>query len=755
MHAGELHRAADAGERVRGAHQVLPDAGGASGNGLRKLALDGLEMLARLVGEHCEERSRERKPADLHAVAGYGFLGDRCSLGRRRRRFVGCGGLRCHTVAKRVGARHDRLRVRLRLAFLQAGDPIAESAVRIFDQVKERRGRRALFLLPQVHDLLDRPGRLAQTDQADHSPAALQRMEPAPDGDELGEVGGLRAAGRETLGDCFEHAHGLLEEDREQLLVDDFVSLVLEALGLGRGRLDRRRDVDYRPGGFLEHHFSGLGHRLGRDRGEHRLHRLGEVGLAVAQGIDVEAKAREDLRDLLELALLRVRGGFRERVDLVLAALERRAGLLFAQHRERAGHLVDRGADDREIRGARRIAVEVVQRLFDLVQVGLHLGHRAVERQLFLRAARHVVDQRQAQRDIGILRAESGRAQTREHHAGLRVELGRKPRVVFDRVLHQQQAGGDFHGDRIAHLRRIGDEIRRNHRDLARQACEVGIAERRRLVLDGVGVLGEHGQRALRAGGEPVPRLLGAFHLLAQRDRGRQALQLVRLGDQCRQRILQPERAAGRAHSLAHRRLGTVDARKPIQHLAHQALRRSRGRLVHAAHELLDFEADLLDARLGRQRAIGQRLVESARGPPEGALRRDVLHRLDAVDRRKHVGNARAVLRLLQPFEEAALEAGALPAQVGFEVGRRQAHRGVVARRRLQRQVREEKLGFGDVLEPAQHRHLAVDRKKPQRLVGQPVEQFGEVFADALRRALEDFERRRLAGDLAAFHLRH
>ena len=235
MHRLHLHRAADAGQRVCGAHQFLAHTDGAAGCGLREFPLQGFEVLAGFVGKYREERRRDGKRSDPHGALGcrvFRRSGRRWRRMRRDcrwRRFA----LRRLAVTNRLGPVHDRLRIGLRLAALQTGDPLRECAVRELDQLEQARVRRALFLLPEIHHLLDRPRRFAQAHEADHAAAALQGVISPPDQRELREVGRLRAAGFYTARDGLQHADGFLEKDREQLLVDRLVALAFQPLGFG------------------------------------------------------------------------------------------------------------------------------------------------------------------------------------------------------------------------------------------------------------------------------------------------------------------------------------------------------------------------------------------------------------------------------------------------------------------------------------------------------------------------------------------
>ena len=382
-------------------------------------------MLAGFVREHRKQRGRDREAADADDIflrLGPGRLRD--ELGQRR-------GAAFHTFRHL----HDGLRIRLGLPGLQSRDPVRERAMREPDELEQAFVCRTVFLLPQVHHLLHRPGRLAQPQQPDHAPAALEGVESAPHRRQLPGVGRLGAAHGETLPDRLEHADGFLQEDGEQLVVDRLVAFALEPLGVGRRRLDRRCDVY---GGF----FGLFRIRHGGDQqgrvGQDGLHGRLEVGLPMTQGVDEESKSRQDLGDLLEFALLRPHRSARKGKDPFAASPERGAGLVLAQHGEDARDLVDRRFQRREFRSARRVAEVAVQRLFDLQQVRLHLGHGAVDCEFLLGPAGHGVDQRHAQRHVRVLLAEGRCAQPREHHPRLHGELRRQVRVIFDRAFHQE-----------------------------------------------------------------------------------------------------------------------------------------------------------------------------------------------------------------------------------------------------------------------------------------------------------------------------
>ena len=351
------------------------------------------------------------------------------------------------------------------------------------------RGRGALFVQPQIEQLFERPRGLGQARQADHAAATLQGMESAPDGGKLRHRARMCAARGEVFGDRGQHAVGLFEEDRQQLLVEYLVARLEQALRVRRGRLGGGRELRHglRQGTFaldalgrveLRERIArvgserGIRHELGivlyfaqlasqprldllvlrrlaqclvqdlgiapllpqlllHARGRGRLrrsngpHRRGEVGLAVTQGVNVETEAREDLRHRLELLERGTRRRASERAYALGAALQRALRLLLAQQPERSRDLMNHGIQRRELSCAGGIAEIGIQRLLDPVQVRLHLRQSAAQRELFLCALHHCVDQIGTRQLASSLRIEHRHRQARQHDLDLPIEIGR------------------------------------------------------------------------------------------------------------------------------------------------------------------------------------------------------------------------------------------------------------------------------------------------------------------------------------------
>src|SRR4029077_17903266 len=105
------------------------------------------------------------------------------------------------------------------------------------------------------------------------------------------------------------------------------------------------------------------------------------------------AKAREGLRDMLEILRTRAVSRAGEAVDLLRGRSQGIARALLAQHLERPEQLVHGLVERRELFAFRRVAEEGVQNLLDRAQVGTHFRDNLVHEQPFLRSEEHLVEQ--------------------------------------------------------------------------------------------------------------------------------------------------------------------------------------------------------------------------------------------------------------------------------------------------------------------------------------------------------------------------
>ena len=214
--------------------------------------------------------------------------------------------------------------------------------------------------------------------------------------------------------------------------------------------------------------------------GLHRTHGRIEVGVAVDQGIEIEAQSGQRLRRGFEVAGQR-------RVDRIRIAMNARrthgqriAGTRLTQHVERAHHLLHGFVERGELGVVRRIAEKTIQHLLDNPQVGLHLADDLIGDQPFLRASRHFIQQRDARRGAQQL-AVLHRRQSRRHEFALLAEVlaGRRTRrgETLGHVLQQQQCRGYFQRHHFAHARGIGRQPHADIVNIGGKPGDVGMSQ--------------------------------------------------------------------------------------------------------------------------------------------------------------------------------------------------------------------------------------------------------------------------------------
>ncbi len=160
----------------------------------------------------------------------------RCSDRRWPRILVQEGAAQLHALGR--GRQRSRCAIRCAIG-LQIRDPGAQDFRRLVQQCVQIGIAGARFGQPEIDHLLDAPGRLAERDQADHAPAALEGMERAAQRRQVILVVRFIARRRRRFLHAGQHFFRLGQENLQQFGIDRFV-------GLGCRRRDDQRRGDPR-----------------------------------------------------------------------------------------------------------------------------------------------------------------------------------------------------------------------------------------------------------------------------------------------------------------------------------------------------------------------------------------------------------------------------------------------------------------------------------------------------------------------------
>ena len=137
----------------------------------------------------------------------------------------------------------------------QRAHPLPEIALGHLDHPLDRARHRALFLEQPVVDLLDVVGDFAEVHQADHAPAALQRVEAAADRAQRLAIAVVAHEQGEVIANRVEHLVRLREVDLDQLGIEtgriggEQPLRLGRYFGRGRRRVGHRRDRRRQRGG--------------------------------------------------------------------------------------------------------------------------------------------------------------------------------------------------------------------------------------------------------------------------------------------------------------------------------------------------------------------------------------------------------------------------------------------------------------------------------------------------------------------------
>ena len=372
-----------------------------------------------------------------------------------------------------------------------------------------------------------------------------------------------------------------------------------------------------------------------------------------------------------------------------------------------------------------RIAEETVEHLLDLHQIALNLLRHLPDQQLFLRLARHFIEQG----DLGTrLRSVScdTTMNARNRHVHLVREIAAKLPEIHLRVLGQQDGGGNLHRQDVRMAANLFGEPICGGGDGLGQATEIGMPQLRHESGQVVRVLLEQRQRLRGSGTKLVPRFFCAgddfaqlppnslfrsrrIHIRAWNSR----LQLVSVLD------------------LLNRIAARIRSRDKIERIAHQAL----GNVLRPVEQTADLQinpcAELFGMALFPHSTFRQSREKSGSHPPERTGCSRLLRFLDPPDGELHIAEAASVGRTLQPGQEPALKTATLLPQELVKLIRGNFLGRCITPGRPRRQIREEKIGCRNTLLPTSCLNLAIDCQQTQRLVGLAIDQVVKIVANS------------------------
>ncbi len=756
--------------RAHGARRGLRHVGGVGGVGRFERQVRQLGQLGQRLRGRGRQRELRRQLLERGRRGGQGIGGD---LARRDRERLGIGHARRrgrHRLAGQQGFGEAAERGGLP-AMRRRGrdvlDPQAEVAQRLLRAGQQLGGGGALVGQPGVDHLFERPGGVAEVGEADHARAALERVERAAQDRELVGVLGAAAERDDRVLAVVHHLARLVEEDVLQVVflelgdlgvgqragADDLggpaVGLAAEFLdrrGLGlarrrgqRGQLRRDLGID-----FLDAE-QGLGGRRG-----HALGVLGIGGLAahqrlefadlgvedeqalgqrrlVAQHVDQEAERAEVVAQRVEAGhLVGRRGTAHHGLHVVAHALHGVGGLVEAEHREHAAHLLQLARHGAQQALFARAAEILVERLLEFAQVAAQLVDHGAHGLAVADAAVQVLHPGLERLGMAARAHALDAPGELEHALG---ELRIAGVEVFECGLEVEHRGRDFHRElgvgRLAAAHRGVDRMReRLHHRLARRMQPV---QRFTELGEGVGHLAGARDVAAREAG---PHLLGGLDALAGLGQ-HQRIEAAELLDRVVDALFMRD-APGRAHAAqgggfvarGGHGLGAEEQQVLAEPVGHHAVAaRERGVLQQHAR------GGALDVAVGGHEAQRQRLEEAGRQGPEAGHARQ--QRAAAEPQAQRLQAARG-LRVagLDQLQHLAVEP--------------RAHRGVVGQRGLRERGTDldpapagaPEIGRMHALVADQFEHVAVLREQRDRghvLAGQQgLQEIGDGEARAL-----------------------
>ena len=321
------------------------------------------------------------------------------------------------------------------------------------------------------------------------------------------------------------------------------------------------------------------------------------------------------------------------------------------------------GADDlfhqrwhhRQIAALRRIAEELVEDVFGLVEVGLDFLGDLGQDQFFLSGVRELVEQIHLRNTRGVEHRVDGGLQAHRLGVALALELGAEMREVVDGVLREQQGSRHFQlqGFVLAGVGGAGQALGHGLDD-AGEGLQGAVGQACAALEQGQGGVLEGSQafRAARAVAHPM--VLGA----------RQAvLQIVQMGQMRRCQVaaglgwqitFQLEQVAYfRATATGAAVLSDVE-----EHVAEQALGELARAFHQAAHLQVNAAAQALEPEIAGGAIAAQQFHEAGGGPPEGILGRSGGKLFDRAHGLVHLHQSGSRFVVLQELQQAFLIQG-------------------------------------------------------------------------------------------------
>ncbi len=244
-------------EGVQGAQEIVGDRLGTAGVGRREETAHGFQVRLGfgaediqqlgigLGGGRCRNRGFDEFCHGQRSCRGRGRATGRRSLGQG---FV--AGQRVGRVGQPVDV--VTLPLTIRSVFR---DQLRQQRAGLLDHRLHGSAVRDAVIQPAIEQILQRPGQFADDQRLDHAATALEGVEVAPQFTQRGALLGLGLPGRQPALQLGLDLAGLFDKDLAQLLLD--------RLGIGRGRQQRLRHLRRRRIDGVDRRRQHLGDRLG------------------------------------------------------------------------------------------------------------------------------------------------------------------------------------------------------------------------------------------------------------------------------------------------------------------------------------------------------------------------------------------------------------------------------------------------------------------------------------------------------------
>ncbi len=525
-------------------------------------------------------------------------------------------------------------------------------------------------------------------------------------------------------GVALEVAHRLLEAFA-RVLRGRFLPILVERLHF----LLLDVDVERRHGaGAANVALAAGGRGLHQAEAQQRRHQhLARRGRSLLQRGDVKAQRRQPVGHHLGGLARAVERAFGELLHARHHRRIERGGVVQLHDHERALHLRELRRQRGELAAPGRVAEEVVERRLDVLQVHLHFLPHLEDQQLFLRAARHLVEEAAFDRVHRRERLARHRgAQPLRDGLRLAREVGAQLEVVLEGRLDEEHRGGHLERLRFRGRNRLGAQRRRDLRQAVEHCVDVAIGQAPRALGEDQRLLGERFQRGAVARGVLQPRVLLLRGQLAHFAQHRVQRVVVLGGVDAavghRDQLLEAIDLLQQADALGH----GARAADGEEQVAEEPLCDLARALDHLLHLLVELREDRLHARAHLDAAEDEPVEEGRGRGPERTVAGGGLQRFDRGHRRVHLPQRFGDLRALQHLQKALLVQRALVRERLGEHAVVERGRGG-DRRQLRAQIGEEEIAFVRVVGPARVVQLEVGREEPHRMVDLAAEQRIEV----------------------------